>query len=139
MSDIATKQTQIATAIKGASTANSLFERMKQAAEAKKKSAKTTKELLPPSVEQVIQKAHGLINDHKGWVIDFEAPSDRALWSLLGKVKGLCDEISAMPTNLYGTNDNYHPENSHVLPALIRRIVFAKKNSEPNVDRKSVV
>jgi GDP-L-fucose synthase len=44
-----------------------------------------------------------------------------------------CNFISAMPTNLYGTNDNYHPENSHVLPALIRRIVFAKKNNEPNV------
>ena len=44
-----------------------------------------------------------------------------------------CDFISAMPTNLYGTNDNYHPENSHVLPALIRRIVLAKKNNEPNV------
>jgi GDP-L-fucose synthase len=38
-----------------------------------------------------------------------------------------------MPTNLYGTNDNYHPENSHVLPALIRRIVLAKKNNEPTV------
>jgi GDP-L-fucose synthase len=38
-----------------------------------------------------------------------------------------------MPTNLYGTNDNYHPENSHVLPALIRRVVLAKKNNEPNV------
>ena len=34
-----------------------------------------------------------------------------------------CNYISAMPTNLYGTNDNYHPENSHVLPALIRRII----------------
>ena len=44
-----------------------------------------------------------------------------------------CNFISAMPTNLYGTNDNYHPENSHVLPALIRRIVLAKKNNEPNV------
>jgi len=44
-----------------------------------------------------------------------------------------CNFISAMPTNLYGTNDNYHPENSHVLPALIRRIVSAKKNNEPNV------
>jgi GDP-L-fucose synthase len=41
--------------------------------------------------------------------------------------------ISAMPTNLYGTNDNYHPENSHVLPALIRRIVLAKKNNDPSV------
>ena len=44
-----------------------------------------------------------------------------------------CNFISAMPTNLYGTNDNYHPENSHVLPALIRRIVLAKKNNESNV------
>jgi GDP-L-fucose synthase len=42
-----------------------------------------------------------------------------------------CNFISAMPTNLYGTNDNYHPENSHVLPALIRRIILAKKNNEP--------
>uniref|UniRef100_UPI00404793B9 GDP-L-fucose synthase family protein n=1 Tax=Algoriphagus sp. TaxID=1872435 RepID=UPI00404793B9 len=41
-----------------------------------------------------------------------------------------CNFISAMPTNLYGTNDNYHPENSHVLPALISRIVLAKKNNE---------
>jgi GDP-L-fucose synthase len=44
-----------------------------------------------------------------------------------------CNFISAMPTNLYGTNDNYHPENSHVLPALIRKIVLAKKNHEPTV------
>jgi GDP-L-fucose synthase len=44
-----------------------------------------------------------------------------------------CNFISAMPTNLYGTNDNYHPENSHVLPALIRRIFLAKKNNEPVV------
>jgi GDP-L-fucose synthase len=44
-----------------------------------------------------------------------------------------CNFISAMPTNLYGTNDNYHPENSHVLPALIRRIVLAKNNNEPKV------
>jgi len=44
-----------------------------------------------------------------------------------------CNFISAMPTNLYGTNDNYHPENSHVLPALIRRIILAKKNNDPRV------
>ena len=44
-----------------------------------------------------------------------------------------CNFISAMPTNLYGTNDNYHPENSHVLPALIRRIILAKKNNDPCV------
>lgn len=37
-----------------------------------------------------------------------------------------CDFISAMPTNLYGINDNYHPENSHVLPALIRKFHEAK-------------
>ncbi len=36
------------------------------------------------------------------------------------------DFISAMPTNLYGVGDNYHPENSHVLPALIRRFHEAK-------------
>lgn len=36
------------------------------------------------------------------------------------------DFISAMPTNLYGLGDNYHPENSHVLPALIRRFHEAK-------------
>ena len=44
-----------------------------------------------------------------------------------------CNYISAMPTNLYGTNDNYHPENSHVLPALIRRIILANKKYEPTV------
>jgi GDP-L-fucose synthase len=44
-----------------------------------------------------------------------------------------CNFISAMPTNLYGTNDNYHPENSHVLPALIRRIILAKKNNDLSV------
>lgn len=37
------------------------------------------------------------------------------------------DYISAMPTNLYGTNDNYHPTHSHVLPALIRRFHEAKE------------
>jgi GDP-L-fucose synthase len=44
-----------------------------------------------------------------------------------------CNFISAMPTNLYGTNDNYHPENSHVLPALIRRIILAKNNNDSSV------
>ena len=38
------------------------------------------------------------------------------------------DYISVMPTNLYGPNDNYHPEHSHVLPALIRRFHEAKVN-----------
>lgn len=41
--------------------------------------------------------------------------------------------ISAMPTNLYGPNDNYHPENSHVLPALIRRFHEAKVNRAESV------
>ena len=37
-----------------------------------------------------------------------------------------CHYIAAMPTNLYGLNDNYHPENSHVIPGLIRRFHQAK-------------
>ena len=41
--------------------------------------------------------------------------------------------ISAMPTNLYGPNDNYHPQNSHVLPALIRRFHEAKEQKVPEV------
>ena len=41
--------------------------------------------------------------------------------------------ISVMPTNLYGPNDNYHPEYSHVLPALIRRFHEAKVNNAPFV------
>lgn len=44
-----------------------------------------------------------------------------------------CNFISAMPTNLYGKNDNYHPENSHVLPALIRRFHEAKINQKEQV------
>jgi len=44
-----------------------------------------------------------------------------------------CNFISVMPTNLYGYNDNYHPENSHVLPALIRKIHEAKLNSDNSV------
>ena len=38
--------------------------------------------------------------------------------------------ISVMPTNLYGPNDNFHPENSHVIPGLIARMTEAKKNNE---------
>ena len=38
-----------------------------------------------------------------------------------------------MPTNLYGPNDNYHPEHSHVLPALIRRFHEAKTENKPEV------
>ena len=44
-----------------------------------------------------------------------------------------CDFISAMPTNLYGPNDNYHPENSHVLPALLRKFHEAKVNNSRQV------
>ena len=40
---------------------------------------------------------------------------------------------SVMPTNLYGPGDNYHPENSHVLPALIRRFHEAKEEGQPSV------
>jgi len=40
-----------------------------------------------------------------------------------------CNYISVIPTNLYGINDNYHPENSHVLPALIRRFHEAKEKN----------
>ena len=43
------------------------------------------------------------------------------------------DYISVMPCNLYGVNDNYHPENSHVLPALIRRFHEAKTRRAPSV------
>ncbi len=42
--------------------------------------------------------------------------------------------ISAMPTNLYGPNDNYDPENSHVLPALIRKFHAAKTNGDASVE-----
>jgi GDP-L-fucose synthase len=43
------------------------------------------------------------------------------------------DFRSVMPTNLYGPGDNYHPENSHVIPALIRRFHEAKVNQAPSV------
>ena len=44
-----------------------------------------------------------------------------------------CNFISVMPTNLYGYNDNYHPQNSHVLPALIRKFDEAKKSGAKEV------
>lgn len=60
-------------------------------------------------------------------------------WYAIAKISGikLCeslrrqygfDAISVMPTNLYGPGDNYHPENSHVLPALVRRFHEAKQS-----------
>lgn len=44
-----------------------------------------------------------------------------------------CNYISVMPTNLYGYNDNYHPQNSHVLPALIRKFHEAKLGQHKTV------
>ena len=66
-------------------------------------------------------------------------------WYAVAKIAGikLCqayrkqygrDFISAMPTNLYGPHDNYHPQNSHVVPALIRRFHEAKTNNTPQID-----
>src|SRR5690348_7170968 len=65
-------------------------------------------------------------------------------WYAIAKIAGLkmCqayrkqygfDAICAMPTNLYGPGDNYHPENSHVVPALIRRIHEAKHRGDDEV------
>ena len=65
-------------------------------------------------------------------------------WYALAKIAGLklCqayrrqygfDAITLMPTNLYGPGDNYHPENSHVLPALLRRFHEAKLAGAPEV------
>jgi GDP-L-fucose synthase len=65
-------------------------------------------------------------------------------WYAIAKITGikLCqalrrqhgfNAISLMPTNLYGPGDNYHPQNSHVLPALIRRFHEAKIAESPNV------
>ena len=65
-------------------------------------------------------------------------------WYALAKISGikLCqalrkqhgfDAISLMPTNLYGPGDNYHPTNSHVLPALIRRFHEAAERGDPTV------
>jgi GDP-L-fucose synthase len=65
-------------------------------------------------------------------------------WYAIAKIAGikLCealrqqhgfDAISLMPTNLYGPGDNYHPENSHVLPALIRRFHEAAQAKAPSV------
>ncbi len=65
-------------------------------------------------------------------------------WYAVAKIAGIklcqalrrqygCDFISAMPTNLYGPNDNYDLENAHVLPALLRRFHEAKADSAPTV------
>ena len=44
-----------------------------------------------------------------------------------------CNFISAMPTNLYGPGDNYHPENSHVLPSFVRRFYEAKQINQAEI------
>lgn len=44
-----------------------------------------------------------------------------------------CNFVSVMPTNLYGPGDNYHPENSHVLPALVRRFFTARIQGDDSV------
>jgi len=44
-----------------------------------------------------------------------------------------CNFISVMPTNLYGPNDNYDLNNSHVLPAMLRKIITAKRNNDSSV------
>jgi GDP-L-fucose synthase len=45
-----------------------------------------------------------------------------------------CNFISVMPTNLYGPNDNYDLNNSHVLPALLRKFITAKNSGAPSVN-----
>jgi GDP-L-fucose synthase len=65
-------------------------------------------------------------------------------WYAIAKIAGIklcqafrrqygCDFISAMPTNLYGTGDNFHPENSHVPAALLRRMHDAKRDGASSV------
>ncbi|WP_281228050.1 GDP-L-fucose synthase family protein [Flavobacterium aquiphilum] len=44
-----------------------------------------------------------------------------------------CNFISVMPTNLYGPNDNYDLKNSHVLPAMLRKFIIAKRNNDASV------
>jgi nucleoside-diphosphate-sugar epimerase len=48
-------------------------------------------------------------------------------------VPGPAEPLLVMPTNLYGPGDNYHPENSHVIPALIRKFHEANLNHAPTV------
>ena len=45
-----------------------------------------------------------------------------------------CNFISAMPTNLYGPNDNYDPINSHVIPAMLRKFILANRNNVSSVE-----
>ena len=45
-----------------------------------------------------------------------------------------CNFVSAMPTNLYGPNDNYDPVNSHVIPAMLRKFILANRNNNTSVE-----
>lgn len=65
-------------------------------------------------------------------------------WYAIAKIAGIkmcqayrrqygCDFVSVMPCNLYGVRDNFHPTNSHVIPALIRKFVDAKEQNLPSV------
>ena len=66
-------------------------------------------------------------------------------WYAVAKIAGIkmveayrkqynCNFISLMPCNMYGPNDNYHPKNSHVLAALIKKFYLAKKNKKKKVE-----
>lgn len=65
-------------------------------------------------------------------------------WYAIAKIAGIkmcqayrkqygCDFISVMPCNLYGIGDQFHPENSHVIPGLIRRFTDSKQNNNPTI------
>lgn len=66
-------------------------------------------------------------------------------WYAIAKIAGIklceayrkqygCDFISAQPTNLYGPHDNFHPEHSHVIPALIQKAHMAKVEKQPSME-----
>ena len=91
--------------------------------------------IYPKYAEQPIQEESLLTNSLE--------PTNQ--WYAIAKIAGikLCealrsqykfDAISLMPTNLYGPGDNYHPENSHVMAALIRKFYLAKKHSLSSVE-----
>ena len=65
-------------------------------------------------------------------------------WYAVAKIAGIklcqayrrqygCDFISAMPCNLYGPNDNFHPDNSHVIPGMMRRFDEARRRGDDSV------
>ena len=90
--------------------------------------------IYPKAVEQPMQE--------KALLTDVPEPTNEPY--ALAKIAGikLCESYnrqhgtdfrSVMPTNLYGINDNFHPENSHVIPALMRRFHEAKVNNDAEV------